>query len=172
MSNLDNIYKRLPSGWLSFDEAKLLYSFAELTAGPILEVGSYLGRSTFLLSHLERPIYAVDPFKEFAEWDLTGDDIEKKFRENTASCKNVTLFRQSIEDWEARSCGFAYLDGKHTYEGTLSQISKALACNPSHIAVHDVNDKGGGLNVKRACLEVLGPWVERIGKLATFKVSQ
>jgi hypothetical protein len=172
MSKVEEIYKCLPSGWLSLDEAELLYSFAELTTGPILEVGGYLGRSTALLAHLGRLIYVVDSFENFAEWDMTGDEIEIKFRRNLMPYTNIVLFRQRIEEWDALPCDFAYLDGKHTYEGTVAQIDKALACKVSSIAVHDVNDKGGGQDVKRACLEKLGPWTERASRLATFKVPQ
>lgn len=170
LSDIEKIYKHLPSGWLSLKEATLLYSFAELTTGPILEVGSYLGRSTLLLSHLGRMIYAVDPFEKFAKWDIGGDEIEKKFHGRLNHCENVILFRQRIEDWEPRPCSFAYLDGRHTYDGTVAQINKALDCGVSHIAVHDVNDKGNGVEIKRACLEKLGPWIDRDFRLATFKV--
>ena len=117
-------------------------------------------------------IYAVDPFEEFAEWDMQGDEIEKKFRKRLNHCENVILFRQRIEDWEPRPCTFAYLDGEHTYDGTIVQIDKAADCGVLHIAVHDVNDKGGGLEVKRACLEKLGPWIDRAFRLATFKVTK
>ena len=172
MSDIQTVYNQLPShGWLSLGEATLLYTTAEQTEGPILEVGAYYGRSTVLLAALKRATYVVDPFGDFAKHDLSGDEIEQQFRINTAAYKNVTLFRQRIEDWQPRPCGFAYLDGKHTYEGTLAQIKAALACGIHSIAAHDVNDKGDGLNVKRACLELLGPWIQRTERLAVWQIK-
>ena len=54
-------------GWLSLDEAALLYHLArQTTTGSIVEVGSYRGRSTVALAKGalaggNRPVYAVDP---------------------------------------------------------------------------------------------------------------
>lgn len=170
--SFEETYAKLPGqGWLTEEEARLLYEIVQKTAGPILEVGCYCGRSTVLLAHLGRAVYSVDPFSDFAERDPTGEQTEKRFRENTKEYSNVILFKQGIQHWTPRPCGFAYLDGKHTYEGTLVQIERALLCNPSYLAVHDVNDKGNGVNVKRACIEKLGFWTDRSGKLATFRVT-
>lgn len=160
----------LPShGWLTEEEATLLYKYAAVCKGPILEVGSYYGRSTVLLSRLGRPVYAVDPFENFAKSDPSGNQIELEFLKNTIGLSNITLFRQRIENWSIEPAGFAYLDGDHTYQGTINQINKALLCRPTYIAAHDVNDSGGGLQVKKACLELLGNWLERVGRLAVFQ---
>ena len=159
---------KLPPGWLTDIEANLLFKYAEQCKGPILEVGCFKGRSTVVLAQTGRQIYSVDPFKNFAKYDPTGDDIEKCFRQNTKDLANVELFVMSIEDWAIRPVGFAYLDGNHTYQGTASQIAVARQCFPTYIAAHDVNDSGGGLHVKMACLDALGPWIERSGRLAIF----
>jgi hypothetical protein len=166
---MTSILEGLPSnGWLTQEEADLLYKYAELCEGPILEVGSYHGRSTVLLSRLGRTVYAVDPFENFAKRDPSGNLTEAAFLQNTAGISNITLFRQKIEDWEVCPVGFAYLDGDHTYDGTIWQIQIAKKCKPKYIALHDVNDKGGGLQVKAAALRLLGHWLERSGRLAVF----
>lgn len=164
--NLD--LSKLPPGWLTDEEAILLFKYAEVCQGDILEVGCYKGRSTVVLAQTGRKIFSVDPFKNFAKADMSGKEIERCFRENTAHLSSIELFVGSIEDWQTRSVGFAYLDGDHTYQGTISQIRIAKACSPQFIALHDVNDKGGGLQVKKACLELLGDWLERVGRLAVF----
>jgi hypothetical protein len=43
-----------------------------------------------------------------------------------------------VEDWEPVEAGFVYLDGNHTFCGTVSQIDKALSCEPQTIAAHDL----------------------------------
>jgi hypothetical protein len=49
---------------------------------------------------------------------------------------------------------------------------QALRCHPDYILVHDVNDVGEGKAIRDACLEVLGPWKERVGRLAAWEVSE
>lgn len=162
----------LPShGWLTKAEAELLFRCASQCEGAILEVGSYHGRSTVLLARTGRTIYAVEPFAGFCKNDMDGSFAERDFREATKSFPNVKLYKQKIETWNPLPCGFCYLDGDHSYEGTITQIKKALKCKPTWIAVHDVNDSGGGLRIKRACLELLGHWHERVERLAAFHVE-
>jgi len=171
--HFDRVFASLPTnGWLSYDEAKCLWRYARIAKGPILEVGCYHGRSTVLLAALGWRVYTVDSFAGFDSQDPTGSSVEAGFRLNLASrgITNVLLFREKIEDWEPRPVGFAYLDGDHTYLGTLAQIEKALPCGPLAIALHDVNDKGDGREVKRAALERLGMWRERIERLAVWLV--
>lgn len=169
MKSFDQIMFHLPkNGWLSDDEALALWTWAKRTTGAILEVGCYYGRSTCLLAELVRLVYSVDPFTGFDSGDPSGDRIEAAARKATARFGNVTIFRQRIEDWTPLRVGFAYLDGDHTYDGTLAQIDKALQCHPSIIAVHDVNDDGEGVKVRDAAIERLGPWTERVERLAVW----
>src|SRR3990167_10503389 len=143
-----HLYNSLPVGWLDIEEALLLYEYARRTEGDILEICSFKGRSTTLLASLGRTIHAVDPFDNFDE-GVPGDDIEKVFKENTSRFENVVLYRMRGEDWEPRPVGFAYLDGDHTYEGTVAQIKKALECNPQIIPDLDVNNSGVGVESKK-----------------------
>lgn len=175
-------------GWLTIEEALLLVSYAEKTEGPMVEVGSYQGRSAMLLAQLEdtefigglihRRLYCIDPWDDEFSTDMTGDQLFSAFRRNLYNLSGVThvdvvSMRMRIEDWTPdRSYEFLYLDGSHTYKGTIAQIDKALLCKPKVIAMHDVNDEGGGAEVKRAALERLGPWKERMGRLAVWEVSQ
>jgi hypothetical protein len=169
----DEVWEMLPAdGWLSRPEAECLWKWVNLAQGPILEVGVYMGRSTVLLACAGRVVYSVDPFDGFHS-DLSGDQIRDRFVANLAHRKitNVFLFREKIEHYVPRRSGLGYLDGDHSYEGTRAQITKALGAGCKIICVHDVNDDGGGKHVKRACLEMLGPWKERVERLAVWEVE-
>lgn len=190
----EDVYPTLPgTGWLSEVEARLLWDSVNRTEGPILEVGCYHGRSSVLLASTGRPLYCVDPFEGFNSDDPDGRITERAWAQNIYSKRcgpiypvplddptsamsealnfrlpSVYLFRQRVEDWEVKPVSFAYLDGDHTYSGTVNQIEKAKLCNPKVVAVHDVNDSGGGVEVKRACLELLGQWETRVERLAVW----
>lgn len=169
MLTFDEVYQIMPgNGWLSRPEAELLWRTAQGCTGAILEVGSYQGRSTCLLAKLGRTLYAVDPFDGFSE--LSGDEIHARLLANLRErgLFGAIVFRQRIEDWTPRPCGFAYLDGDHTYAGTLAQLDAARRCGVKVIAIHDVNDTGGGADIKKAALERLGPWRERVERLAVW----
>ena len=64
---------------------------------------------------------------------------------------NVHLHRRKIEDWFPMFVfGFAYLDGDHTYEGTLAQIDKATVAGVRTFCIHDYAQEGGGVNIVKA----------------------
>lgn len=166
------IFDNLPQGWLSLSEAVLLVHWAEQTDGPILEVGSYYGRSAVLLSHV-REVLCIDPWQDCGEFvygpGVTGDEVYEAFKQNVFN-HPVSWFRDTIEKVRLPPWSFMfwYLDGDHSYQGTLNQIDRALSHLPKIIAVHDVNDTGGGAEIKRACIERLGPWTERVERLAIW----
>ena len=189
-----NAYNRLTShGWLTLDEALLLAAMAEETNGPMLEIGCYQGRSSMLLAQLreqvpvlcyggqtwenrQRQLYCIDPWDDSFS-DLPGSEVYERFCANIASIGAiVSVERCRAEDlhlrpwWSAFCTEFAYLDGDHTYAGTRMQISRALECIPKVICIHDVNDSGDGAEIKRAAIEILGPWTERVGRLAAWRV--
>lgn len=167
MLTFKEVYDSLPTdGWLSENEAQLLYYSAGARTGPILEVGCYMGRSTCLLAAFGRTLVCVDPFDGFHD-KLSGDDIEYRWKKNTERFPNVILNRCKIEHWcTTAEFGFAYFDGDHTYEGTIAQLKSITL--PKCFAVHDYNDDGGGAEVKRACLDVVGPPVLRVERLAVW----
>lgn len=185
----EEVYETLPgTGWLTKEEARILWDCCERTRGPILEVGCYEGRSTVLLASHRRKEYlyandcglspqradyqilVVDPFKGFSDTDPLGVHTETRLWSNLGerSLDNVMVYRTKIEDWEPREVSFAYLDGNHTYQGTKDQIVRAIQCNPVIIAIHDVNDTGDGVEVKRAAVEMLGVWDYRVERLAVW----
>ncbi len=149
----DPLFETLPgTGWLTKSEARVLWDWALQTTGPILEVGCYYGRSTVLLAALNRPMYCIDPFENFDSNDLEGFKIRECFLANILErgISNAALFTTKIEDWAIQPAGFAYLDGDHTYDGTLFQINTALSCGVTKLCIHDYAEEGGGLQVKHA----------------------
>lgn len=172
MVTFEGAYVSIPGdGWLTVEEARLLWKFASQFTGPILEVGCFKGRSTCLLAQLGRPLVCVDPFKGFHTDDPDGSKTRAAWYENVLTkYTNVLLFEGRIEEWQPVGIDFAYLDGDHTYNGTVCQILAAQTAKAKGIAVHDVNDSGGGTEVKRACLELLGPWDERVERLAVWTI--
>ncbi len=161
-------------GWLTLDEALILVSYVERTSGTIVEVGSYHGRSAMILACLNRKLVCIDPWADgFA--NTTGDENFQSFLSNidsTGMSGCVTSIRSKIEDCKPIQAGFVYLDGDHTYPGTLAQIKWALQCKPQVIGIHDVNDTGGGKLIREAALELLGDWKEREGRLAIWELGQ
>lgn len=166
-----DVYNQLPDGWLSEKEAMLLWNAVQETEGTIVEVGVYKGRSTCLMGATGRVLRCIDPFSEFDSGDPSGDSIYQAWCENIQSRKiSAWLHRNKVEEVPPLVSELVYLDGDHTYQGTLNQIKYALACFPKYVLIHDVNDSGGGLEVKKAAIELLGPWTTRVERLALWKL--
>lgn len=172
-------YSRSPAaGWLTEPEAQLLWETARATEGWIVEVGSYQGRSTCLLAQLHWPLLCIDPWDNNFDTDLTGDEVFARFRANIKQLReadprvDIHVCRGLVGATQPIGAGFVYLDGDHTFQGTTEQISFALRCRPQAIAAHDVNDSGAGNEVKRACLDLLGPWQQRVERLAVWYLKK
>lgn len=165
----EDAYATTPGdGWLTEEEARLLWAAAGPLGGAVLEVGSYKGRSTCLLARLGRPVFAVDPFGGFDPGDWGGEAACRTLHANLAErgLGNVTVFRSRVEDWPVRPAGFAYLDGDHTFGGTARQIVAAARCGVSALCLHDYADDGGGLDVRRAAEACGLRVVRRAGRMA------
>ena len=146
MKTFEEVYATLPgNGWLSEDEARLLWLCCQKTDGAILEVGCYQGRSTVLLASFGRTVQCVDPFAGFCTEDLDGDKARAAFLANTRQLSNVFIEVCKVEDWGAfisPHIDLCYLDGDHTYEGVQNDITAiaALLCPGAMIAFHDYFD--------------------------------
>lgn len=97
--------------WLSQREGSLLAFFAKKTSGPIVEIGSYLGRSTVAMAKVTKnKIYAIDPhyLKSY-----------KKFIANTKKYKNIIPVKKTSEqankNWH-QEISLLHIDGNHEYK--------------------------------------------------------
>jgi len=144
-------------GWLSLDEATLLYQLArQTTEGCIVEIGSYRGRSTIALSKGalaggNRPVYAIEPHETFV--GVLGGQFGPQDRGaffsamlKTASYKNVRLVNLSSEiitpGWQD-PVSLLWIDGDHSYEGVKRDYEcwKDHLASNSYIAFDDATDQ-------------------------------
>lgn len=176
-------------GWLSLDEASLLYHLArQVKTGSIVEVGSYHGRSTVALalgaqSGGNRPVYAIEPHEEFV--GMLGGQFGPEDRAgfyqsmlNSACYKNVRLVNLSSEvvtpGWK-NPVSLLWLDGDHTYEGVKRDFDcwrKHLSAS-AFIAFDDTTDQR--LGPFRLVNELLNSgkykFCYSVGKVAVIKVK-
>src|SRR5688572_10799133 len=76
----------LPEGWFSKGKVNCLYQLASMTSGPILEVGSWVGRSTCVIAYAlkhrgsRHPFHTVDlGFSSEAQWEeFCGNPLGQK----------------------------------------------------------------------------------------------
>ncbi len=120
---------------VSYAEARLLYLLGCYTILPIVELGSYQGRSTAFLAYSSSQIvYAVDEF--FPEvFDTTIASLDLK---NVVKVCGDTLrcsFLKKLPD----SIGVLWIDSLHTYRGVIVPV-EVLWPRVDYIVLHDVWD--------------------------------
>ena len=167
-TTFEAIFASLPRGWLWEQEARLLWNASKVCSGPILEVGCHHGRSTCLLASHGRQVYCVDPFIGVPHNENPdnedGDLAYRSWKINTKHLDNVYVYKMKVEEWNPMRAGFCYLDGDHTFCGTVHQIEKALDCRPEAIAIHDL-ERG---SVSMATV-FLGKYTEKAGNLGVWR---
>lgn len=136
--------------------------------GKMLEVGSYLGESTYMFACSERftTIHCLDPWEpDYDKTDSSSnsdmDKIEFQFDKFKNSCGSlITKVKDSSSNihqlFEDESFDFIYIDANHTYESVKKDI---LSCLPKlkkgrFIAGHDYS--GIYTGVMKAVDEVFG----------------
>jgi predicted O-methyltransferase YrrM len=158
---IEEIHKKVENvdGFLSKNEGELLYRLALKSKGPIVEIGSYKGKSTIYLAYGSKDsnnqkVYAIDTFEG-------GVDLETNtYKSFTKNIKNagigdiVTPIIGSSDDvaktWN-KEIGLLWIDGSHEYKYVKNDFinwSPHLA-DFGFIAFHDTT---------------------RIGKIGPYKV--
>jgi Methyltransferase domain len=161
-------------GWLHPDQASMLcYLADQCPAGPIVEIGSFKGKSTVFLATGAKPdatVFAVDPHiltlmgsrQDRAKAEADGV-------ENTGS--SWERFQQTLTEWgaidrvspirefsyDARKnwndpIALLWIDGDHSYDGVKQDIDDwaPLVVKNGYIAFHDTRPKGDHIGVRRA----------------------
>lgn len=152
-------------GFLAEDEAGALYDAVTETAplGPVLEIGSYCGKSTIYLGCAAKPsggiVYALDhhrgseehqPGEYFHDPDLADADgmvdTFREFRRNISACglndtviPLVTDSKTAVRHWSTR-LGMVFIDGGHSLDAALNDYRCwAVHVAPGGIlAIHDI----------------------------------
>lgn len=153
-------------GWLFEDEARLLYNIASGLSmdGCIVEIGTYRGRSTYVLSlgaaESNRVIYAVDPHEAYNDGhDIYGNDDRRAFIEMLASLQltnviiPVGLPSSTVAKGWNKPVAMLWIDGSHHYEDVKADLANwhQYVSAGGYIAMHDT----AHVDVSRALNEFL-----------------
>ena len=158
-------------GCLNREQGAILYALAARTdaSGRVVEIGSFLGRSTLWLAHgVTRagagPVIAIDPHDGHERPDVCPDlDSYAAFLNNVRRAG----MSDAVEPVRERSRGVAegwsepirllWIDGSHDYEDVLADLTGfAPHVTPGGtVALHDTRSKRFG-GVRRAMLEFFG----------------
>lgn len=167
-------------GWLTRDQARLLFDEAgRVGSGPIVEIGSHLGRSTVVLASAADRVVAVDPFPP--DWRYGRADTAERFIanvEHAGVADRVDLHRAASADvlgeWST-PIRLLYVDGKHDARSCLTDLRWTRFLSPGDRFL--VHDSFSSLGVTLALLWRLvtdhrSRYLGRTGSLALFEVSR
>ncbi len=151
-------------GWLSDGEASALYDLAHACReGPIVEIGSWKGKSTTILALASKAghkalVYAIDPHVGSPEHQKDGSSVWTfdEFRRNMDRVGASDVVRPLVMTSAEAARGFrekaslVWIDGAHEYEMVLIDIdSWTPHLAPGGIvAFHDTNWEGPARVVK------------------------
>lgn len=134
-------------GWLRREDALKLYEIAYLVKGDILELGSYYGLSTCILSqanhhsHMRKRIYSVDINSyclQQTEQNLKAKGLQKNVI--TICSEATSAVRNLIK--EGKRFEFVFVDHSHTYQNVypVCQELNQLVVQGGFCLFHDFND--------------------------------
>ena len=148
-------------GWMLKEELEQLYDWAS-EMDSIVEIGSWKGRSTFVLCQgTEGTVSAVDTFKGSANdaehlrlVAQAGGSVYPDFMRNMAGCQNLSVFqKRSIDAAEIHpDVDMVFIDGGHSYEEVLADLRAWKPRARKLICGHDWQFESVRLAVK----EILG----------------
>lgn len=127
----------LPDGWLSEDEAVEL---ARLAAGKVvLELGSYLGRSTVVLAGAAERVVSIDLHRPFT---FLGELYPDTFEEYFANVRDLDNVVSIVGPFTAARLFYpdafdlVFVDGVHDYDNARDDLGLAFEFEAT-IAAHD-----------------------------------
>lgn len=154
-------------GWLSQREAGTLYDLAVQANGPIIEIGSWRGRSTAALAlgsmaGNKHSVYAVDPFigvppgtrhtemGELPGWKSSSPELLRANLDGAGVNGLVKIVAKSSMDALAdvpQECGMLFIDGDHSKPAVEAEIAKyvPLVKDGGYVVFHDATDGNPGV---------------------------
>lgn len=134
----------LPEGWFSKTQISALYQLALTTQGPILEVGSWIGRSTTVIGHAltTRPdrveFHTVDyGISSLAEWsERFGSSLLKKPNADRY-LPHITREGGSLSSLRENLSARGMLDLVHIHKGDFHDVAPRIQyglifCDATH----------------------------------------
>jgi MMP 1-O-methyltransferase len=144
-------------GFVSVAEGRRLYELASTARGPIVEIGSWKGRSTIWLAYGSRDgnggkVYAVDPHSGSQDHREKGeastfDEFGRNLRSAGVEDAVVPMVMPSQKARQRVPCpiGLLFLDGPNEEVLVRDEIARWLPClsEGAAIALHDTVSSSG-----------------------------
>jgi hypothetical protein len=173
-------------GWLTDAQARRLWERAAVARGPVVEIGSFRGRSTIVLAAATDQVIAIDPHaggdrgpQEIAADARRGDEDHEAFRRNLEAA-NVAGRVRHVRRPSSAAYGdvegapaLLYVDGAHRYGPARDDLRGWGARVPpgGAMLLHDAfSSVGVTLALLTEC--VASPWwryAGRTGSLAEYE---
>lgn len=128
-------YKNIPGWFYDCASAKLDQLIKEHNIKTVIEIGSFLGRSTVFFAARTEKIYAIDPFILWEDGKHNGDamawtgggDFKDKFIKNIEPVTDRVVVMQMDSDTAARDfpnleADLVYIDAQHDFESVKKDI--------------------------------------------------
>ncbi len=132
-----------PEGWLNGEEIALLREYAS-GQHRVLEVGTWRGRSAFVLAEVCGTLWCVDPHGDHPAGPSWGPFLTEMVRRDA---KNIIPIRATFEEADElmllpELVDFVFIDGDHSLDAVRHDLEVALLelLAPT-IAVHDFEEK-------------------------------
>ena len=154
------VFDSLPTtGWLTLDEAELLWNFASNMPGDILEIGTYCGRSAKILAnaiadHGYRRLYCCDPIIEGFDGVVTPTRegmltsiAQHVLSSHTALQVHLCCMteKELHKIWDKNhKLSMVYIDHDHSFEATLRAIHRWAPLSKK-VALHDYGGSHPGV---------------------------
>jgi methyltransferase family protein len=152
-------------GWLRSEDADKLWELARSTPGPILEIGTYHGKSAVLMALARKEIGGGGPLYTL---DVDGSVLRAaKAEAGARAVADLVVFIRGTSAAFARAYphlrpALTFVDGDHTRRGVERDLAvpKALVPESGRMLFHDFYDPGNeDLFQVRPAVE--GSWVAR-----------
>lgn len=173
-------------GWFTVDEATYLYRTAVRTTGPIVEIGSWKGRSTAVLGKAAQKtgnqVFAVDPHEgNVSDGPNTGktlDEFMKNMIEAGVIDKVTPVVKRAadVNGEIPEEIGMVFIDGLHDYENVKADFNKFApkVKKDGYVVFHDWSPQYPDIQrvVNEALMTMVDgkPWLQDAGSAGALKV--